>query len=65
VLGRGPDVVALVGARRPDRLAEALDALSARLDDATLAALEAALPPGVAAGSRYPEAAMAELDSER
>jgi aryl-alcohol dehydrogenase-like predicted oxidoreductase len=65
VLARGPDIVALVGARRPDRLAEALGALSVRLDDATLAALEAALPPGVAAGSRYPEAAMAQLDSER
>ena len=65
VLARGPDIVPLVGARRPDRLAEALGALSVRLDDATLTALEAALPPGVAAGSRYPEAGMAQLDSER
>jgi aryl-alcohol dehydrogenase-like predicted oxidoreductase len=65
VLARGGDVVPLVGARRRDRLAEALGALSVRLDDAALAALDAALPPGVAAGNRYPDAAMAQLDSER
>jgi aryl-alcohol dehydrogenase-like predicted oxidoreductase len=65
VLSRGADIVPLVGARRRDRLAEALGALSVRLDDATLAALETAVPPGVAAGTRYPDAAMATLDSER
>ena len=65
VLARGSDIVPLVGARRRDRLAEALGALSVRLDDATLAALETAVPPGVAAGNRYPDAAMATLDSER
>jgi aryl-alcohol dehydrogenase-like predicted oxidoreductase len=65
VLGRGSEIIALVGARRRESLAEALGALSARLDDAALAALEGALPPGIAAGNRYPDAAMAQLDSER
>jgi aryl-alcohol dehydrogenase-like predicted oxidoreductase len=65
VLGRGPDIVPLLGARRRERVAEALGAVEVALDDATLAALEQALPPGVAAGSRYPEAGMAQLDSER
>ena len=65
VLGRGSDIVPLLGARRRERVAEALAALEVALDDATLAALEQALPPGIAAGNRYPDAGMAQLDSER
>ncbi|HLW95481.1 MAG TPA: aldo/keto reductase [Solirubrobacteraceae bacterium] len=65
VLSRGEDVVALVGASRRDRLASALGALELTLDEAALEALERALPPGAAAGERYPQAAMAQLDSER
>jgi aryl-alcohol dehydrogenase-like predicted oxidoreductase len=65
VLGRGDDIVALVGARTRERLAEALGALEAELDADDLAALERAVPPGAAAGDRYPEAQMAVLDSER
>jgi aryl-alcohol dehydrogenase-like predicted oxidoreductase len=64
VLSRGEDIVALVGASRRERLADALGSLSLRLDGDALAALERAVPPGAAAGSRYPEAAMAQLDSE-
>ncbi len=62
---RGADVVPLVGARRRDRLAEALGALDVVLDDADLAAIEEAVPAGAAAGERYPAAQMAHLDSER
>ncbi|MEH0844153.1 aldo/keto reductase [Micromonospora sp. CPCC 205711] len=65
VLSRGTDVVPLVGARRRDRLAEALAAAELTLDEADLAAIEAAVPPGAAAGDRYPQAQMAMLDSER
>jgi aryl-alcohol dehydrogenase-like predicted oxidoreductase len=65
VLGRGDEIVALVGARTRERLAEALGALEAKLDADDLAALERAVPPGAAAGERYPEAQMAVLDSER
>ncbi|MEU6800707.1 aldo/keto reductase [Streptomyces neyagawaensis] len=65
VLSRGEDIVPLVGARRRDRLAEALGALEVRLDQADLTAIEEAVPAGAAAGDRYPEAQMAHLDSER
>lgn len=65
VLSRGDDIVPLIGARRPDRLAEALGALDGRLSAEDLAAIEAAVPKGAAAGSRYPEVMMASLDSER
>jgi aryl-alcohol dehydrogenase-like predicted oxidoreductase len=65
VLHRGDDIVPLVGARRRDRLGEALGALDLELGAADLAAIERALPPGAAAGSRYAEAMMAQLDSER
>jgi aryl-alcohol dehydrogenase-like predicted oxidoreductase len=65
VLSRGEDVVALVGARRRDRLAEALGALEVRLTAEDLAAIDAALPADAAAGERYAAAQMAMLDSER
>ncbi|WP_405961170.1 aldo/keto reductase [Streptomyces sp. NBC_00024] len=69
VLSQGPrhdtTVVPLVGARRRDRLAEALGALEVTLDVADLAAIEDAVPADAAAGDRYPAAQMAHLDSER
>ncbi|MFJ3903550.1 aldo/keto reductase [Streptomyces sp. NPDC090025] len=69
VLAQGPrhgaDIVPLVGARRRDRLAEALGAMDIRLDAADLAAIEAAVPTAEVAGARYPESQMADLDSER
>ncbi|MFI6682167.1 aldo/keto reductase [Streptomyces sp. NPDC050485] len=64
VLSRGEDIVPLVGARRRDRLTEALGALDVELGADDLAAIEAAFPPGAAAGDRYPQAQMAHLDSE-
>ncbi|MFI1399884.1 aldo/keto reductase [Streptomyces sp. NPDC020681] len=65
VLSRGEDIVPLVGARRRDRLTEALGALDVTLDAADLAAIEQAVPADSAAGDRYPTAQMAHLDSER
>jgi len=65
VAAQGSDIVPLVGARRRDRLTEALDALNVRLTAAHLAKLAKAFPPGVAAGGRYPDAQMAHLDSEK
>ncbi|MFJ9028768.1 aldo/keto reductase [Streptomyces sp. NPDC102274] len=64
VLSRG-DIVPLVGARRRDRLTEALGALDVTLDAGDLAAIEGAVPSGAAAGDRYPAGQMAHLDSER
>ncbi|HXV92688.1 MAG TPA: aldo/keto reductase [Pseudonocardia sp.] len=65
VLHRGGDIVPLVGARRRDRLTESLGALDLAMDPADLAAIEAAVPPGAAAGERYAPAQLALLDSER
>lgn len=65
VASRGEDVVPLVGARRRDRLSEALSAASVRLSPEALADLERAVPKGAAAGARYPEALLAFMDSEK
>lgn len=65
VLSRGQDIVPLVGARRRDRLAEALGALTLELTADDLARIERAVPAGAAAGDRYDEHSMAVLDSER
>jgi aryl-alcohol dehydrogenase-like predicted oxidoreductase len=65
VLSRGSDIVPLIGARRRDRLAESLGALDVHLTADDLARIEEAVPAGAAAGDRYNEHAMAQLDSER
>ncbi|HXA38914.1 MAG TPA: aldo/keto reductase [Phenylobacterium sp.] len=65
VLAKGEDIVPLVGARRRDRLAEALGALDRPLTPDEVAALERAVPRDAAAGDRYPAVQMAMLDSER
>lgn len=65
VLSRGPDIVPLAGARRRDQLEEALGALDLALTAEDIARIEQAIPPGSAAGDRYPAVQMAHLDSER
>jgi len=65
VLAQGEDIVPLVGARRRERLTEALGALDVKLGAADLKAIEAAVPAGAAAGDRYIAAQMAHLDSEK
>jgi aryl-alcohol dehydrogenase-like predicted oxidoreductase len=65
VAAQGSDIVPLVGARRRDRLSEALGALYVKLTDVQLAALAKAFPPGIAAGGRYPEEHLRHLDSEK
>jgi aryl-alcohol dehydrogenase-like predicted oxidoreductase len=65
VAAQGKDIVPLVGARRRDRLAEALGAARVSLSAGDLAAIERAVPKGAAAGTRYPAMAMADLDSEK
>jgi aryl-alcohol dehydrogenase-like predicted oxidoreductase len=65
MLSRGEDVVPLVGARRRERLNEALGALELELTGDDLAQIEAAVPAGAAAGERYRAEQMASLDSER
>ena len=65
VAAQGTDIVPLVGARRRDRLQEALGALNVQLTSEHLAALAKAFPPGVAAGERYPESQLVHMDSEK
>jgi aryl-alcohol dehydrogenase-like predicted oxidoreductase len=65
VAAQGNDIVPLVGARRRDRLTEALGALDVKLTPAHLAALAKAFPPDVASGTRYHTEQMAHLDSEK
>ena len=64
VAAQGNDIVPLVGARRRDRLAEALGAVDVKLSKDDLAAIAEAVPKGAAAGERYAAAQMAHLDSE-
>src|SRR5579863_1313845 len=65
VASRGPDIIPLIGTKRRDRLAEALQALDLALSADELAAIEAAVPDGAVAGDRYDPAQMTNLDSER
>jgi aryl-alcohol dehydrogenase-like predicted oxidoreductase len=65
VAAQGEDIVPLVGARRRDRLSEALGAAAIALSADDLAAIQAAVPKGAAAGDRYPAQQMSFLDSER
>jgi len=64
-LSKGEDIVPLVGARRRDRLDEALGALDIHLTADEVAAIEAAVPASAVAGPRYDSHGMAMLDSER
>ena len=65
VAAQGENIVPLVGARRRDRLAEALGATKVTLTPAQLTALDKAFPPDVAAGTGYAAEQMAHLDSEK
>jgi aryl-alcohol dehydrogenase-like predicted oxidoreductase len=64
VAAQGADIVPLVGARRRDRLQEALGAADLALKPEDLARLEAIVPPDAASGQRYNASQMAHLDSE-
>jgi aryl-alcohol dehydrogenase-like predicted oxidoreductase len=65
VASRGDDIIPLIGTKRRDRLAEALQALDLTLSTDELAAIEAAVPAEAVAGGRYEQPQMATLDSER
>ncbi|HEY9696260.1 MAG TPA: aldo/keto reductase [Trichocoleus sp.] len=65
VLSQGNDIIPLVGARRRDRLSEALGALDLHLSENDLAQIEAAIPPDAVAGDRYDAVQMGMLDSEK
>lgn len=61
VLARGTDIVPIPGTKKVARLEENAGALQVQLSPADLAALDEIAPRGVAAGTRYPQAAMSSL----
>ena len=65
VAAQGADIVPLVGARKRERLAEALVSADLELSADDLAAIERAVPKGAVAGERYAPAQMSQLDSEK
>jgi aryl-alcohol dehydrogenase-like predicted oxidoreductase len=65
VASQGDDIIPVIGARRRDRLTEALGSLDVVLTADDLAAIERAAPKGAAMGDRYNAHQMAALDSER
>ena len=65
VAAQGADIIPLIGARRRDRLDEALGAANLILSSEDFAAIELAVPKDAARGDRYPTTQIASLDSER
>jgi len=58
LLAQGPDVVAIPGTRRADRLDENVGSLAVKLTPEEVARVSAAIPRGAAAGTRYPAGGM-------
>lgn len=58
VLAQGKDIIPIPGTRREKYLKDNIGAVKIALTDQDLAALNAALPPGAAAGTRYDEVGM-------
>ncbi|MDO3431587.1 aldo/keto reductase [Rhizobium sp. CBN3] len=65
VAAKGKDIVPLIGARRRDRLNEALGSRAVDLLPEDFAAIERAVPKDAAAGGRYPEHMLQHMDSEK
>jgi aryl-alcohol dehydrogenase-like predicted oxidoreductase len=63
VIGRGQDIVAIPGTKRRTYLEDNVAALRITLSSEDIDELDRALPPGAAAGRRYPDAAMRYLDA--
>jgi len=62
VLDEGQDVVPIPGTKRIKYLDDNLGAVNVRLTADDLARIDAILPAGVAAGSRYSDQAMRAID---
>ena len=58
LLAQGNDIVPIPGTKRPERVDQNLAALGVQLSADEAARLSAALPPGAAAGGRYPDGGM-------
>ena len=62
VLAQGEDIVPIPGTKRRTYLDENIGAMAVYLSEAELAAIDEALPHGTAAGSRYAEAGMKNVN---
>ncbi len=62
VLARGEDIVPIPGTKHVAYLEQNVAAVDVALSDSELADLDEALPPGAAAGERYPQAAMRAIN---
>ncbi len=62
---QGEAVVPLVGMKKVSRVQPAVDAIGVSLSAQDLAEIDSAIPADSVAGTRYPEALMRNLDSER
>jgi aryl-alcohol dehydrogenase-like predicted oxidoreductase len=58
LLAQGSDIVPIPGTKRTARVDENIAATGVKLSADEVASLSSSLPPGAAAGGRYPEAAM-------
>jgi aryl-alcohol dehydrogenase-like predicted oxidoreductase len=58
LLAQGEDVFAIPGTRKPERLDENIGAMAVTLSAEEVARISAAIPPGAAAGTRYPTGGM-------
>ena len=58
LLAQGQDIVPIPGTKRTERVDENLAALDVALSADEVARLSSAVPPGAAAGTRYPEGGM-------
>ncbi len=62
VLAQGHDIVPIPGTKRRRYLEEDVASVAIELTEEDLVSIEAVAPPGVAAGSRYPEAQMERVN---
>jgi aryl-alcohol dehydrogenase-like predicted oxidoreductase len=61
LLAQGTDIIPIPGTKRKERLLENLGGLAVTLTQSEAAQISAAIPPGAAAGARYPEQFMKAL----
>jgi aryl-alcohol dehydrogenase-like predicted oxidoreductase len=65
VLAQGNDLIALVGARKPEKLSDALAAAELDLSSEDLEAIADAMPKNAVVGKQYPGFVQAMIDEER
>jgi aryl-alcohol dehydrogenase-like predicted oxidoreductase len=61
LLAQGTDIIPIPGTKRRERLLENIAAAAIRLSESEIARISEAVPPGAAAGTRYPEALMGSV----